>query len=588
MTCTPKSNVYPEFYKRQDSHDCSDSGYSGFFQSPQSISGVHCCPPSPAELSETPKENLRLPDTPKERPGKPEECSERGSGETLRPSAGSWCETPRSYKRDFSLRHRLLMCKPTKEKNESARSPASGRTGVRSEKLLSSSFDSLEIASGGSWRTSTLEQDLPLSGRKRRLLFSQARTSTLKDGKLPAGQLPTFDRGSSLIEEGLSGSLSASDQSQTDTPGFCEALLALGREHFQSPANREPSILSACEDSGFGSLTLDKSQESLVDHDGSFQELLLSASRRNRETPNPTDARQRSRLPRQHRLSTLKEGGSQSEEELVSSALCKCLNTQSSNLSLTPALQLVHSMCQQRLQMSAGQSPSLKEELKFTAALVRTPLTFRTTMPLAGLIGRKMGLGKVDILTELKKRNLSHILALIFAEFYSRPGSCLLLWFRSFDWSLHAGFLQLGAVHNSDAETRTALLKRSALKTLQAQSRTSSFCTPQLANITLTPLEHSGPQSSGGSKQEKYMEIAKTLFHDECLRPCPRCQHPARCHAVKREGVCSRADCSFQFCTSCLCTFHGSRECGSQSVGRRKKDTIVPGSAQSKRNVKRL
>lgn len=244
--------------------------------------------------------------------------------------------------------------------------------------------------------------------------------------------------------------------------------------------NRVPTCLwtrSACEDSGFGSLTLDKSQESLVDHDGSFQELLLSASKRNRETPNPTDARQRSRLPRQHRLSTLKEGGSQSEEELldrkhrpcfrclshchedevfaedatpssVSSALCKCLNTQSSaqrdhalkanaaksesttpcnssttslsatpqNLSLTPALQLVHSMCQQRLQMSAGQSPSLKEELKFTAALVRTPLTFRTTMPLAGLIGRKMGLGKVDILTELKKRNLSHILALIFAE----------------------------------------------------------------------------------------------------------------------------------------------------------------------------
>lgn len=85
-----------------------------------------------------------------------------------------------------------------------------------------------------------------------------------------------------------------------------------------------------------------------------------------------------------------------------------------------------------------------------------------------------------------------------------------------------------------------------------------------------------------------FLQIAKTLFHDECLRPCPRCQHPARCHAVKREGVCSRADCSFQFCTSCLCTFHGSRECGSQSVGRRKKDTIVPGSAQSKRNVKRL
>lgn len=83
-------------------------------------------------------------------------------------------------------------------------------------------------------------------------------------------------------------------------------------------------------------------------------------------------------------------------------------------------------------------------------------------------------------------------------------------------------------------------------------------------------------------------QIAKTLFNDECLKPCPRCQHPAKCHSVKGEGVCTGDDCGFQFCTACLCAFHGSRECGSQSVGRRKKDIILPGSAQSKRNVKRL
>lgn len=82
-------------------------------------------------------------------------------------------------------------------------------------------------------------------------------------------------------------------------------------------------------------------------------------------------------------------------------------------------------------------------------------------------------------------------------------------------------------------------------------------------------------------------QVAKTLFNDECLKPCPRCQHPARCHSVKGEGICSRADCGFQFCTACLCAFHGSRECGSQSAGRRK-DKLLPGSAQSKRNIRRL
>lgn len=225
-----------------------------------------------------------------------------------------------------------------------------------------------------------------------------------------------------------------------------------------------------CEDSGFGSLTLDKSQDSSVDYDGSFQELLLSASRGKGETP-----KRRSRLQRQNRLSTLKEGGSQSEEDAVdrkhphechgrskedevfgddatphSVPSVKCsrgrasakqdyatplrastvksdtpygrdsanpdltpLRATSIDLSLTPALQLVHAMCQHKAQMFSGQSPSLKEQLKSTAALAKTPVMFRTTMPLTGLIGRKMGLGKVDILTELKKRNLRHILGTI-------------------------------------------------------------------------------------------------------------------------------------------------------------------------------
>lgn len=240
------------------------------------------------------------------------------------------------------------------------------------------------------------------------------------------------------------------------------------------------------EDSGFSSLTIDKSQDSSVDHDGSFQELLLLDSRGNYETQNLAEAKRRSRLQRQHRLSTLKEGGSQSEEDpadrkpehrrclshskdvfddcvtphsvlsikhgnsmtscvasvkqdyvtTISETIVKPdnvtsfttaptnpdvtpLRTTPVNLNLTPALQLVHAMCQQKAQMFVGQSPSLKEQLKSTTALAETPLTFRTTMPLSGLIGRKMGLGKVDILTELKKRNLRHILAVIFSHLTS-------------------------------------------------------------------------------------------------------------------------------------------------------------------------
>ncbi|XP_032375131.1 F-box only protein 43 [Etheostoma spectabile] len=701
MNCTPESNVYLESCKSQHGYDCSDSGYSGLFHSPQQINGVDPCRSlSPVKYNETPKENLRLSGTPKERIREPFGSLGKDSRGTQRQSSVSWCETPKVYKRESSLRHRLLMCKPaTDVKIDNAKSPCTRKTEssirARSEHWLSVSFDSLE----GALASSTLksDHDLPLSGRKRRLLFTQVRTSTLlEDGKLNSGYPSSFERRVSLSDADFSESISASGQNNIETPRFIKSLAASSIENSQSPVsavasnlNDSSSVLctpssthspkcirSLCEDSGFSSLALDKSQDSFVDHDGSFQELLLSASRGNCETPNLAEAKRRSRLQRQQRLSTLKEGGSQSEEDptekkrvplhqchshskeddvfgdgatpcsVFSAKYCNIrtsdsfssaklenatplrqtttrsenmtplstdlanpdvtpLRTTPVNLSLTPALQLVHAMCHYKAHMFFGQSPSLKEQLKSTAALVETPVMFRTTMPLAGLIGRKMGLRKVDILTELKKRNLRHILAVILTHLTSESiymcGQVCKTWNKIIKQDKRASFkrrshlseveaaLELGgAAHVPDAETRLALLKRSALKTVQAQSRTSSYCTPQSGNSTLTPSQHNALNSGSSHKQDKFLEVAKTLFNDECLKPCPRCQHPARCHSVKGEGVCSRADCGFQFCTACLCAFHGSRECGSQSVGRRKKDILLPGSAQSKRNVRRL
>ncbi|XP_020494171.3 F-box only protein 43 [Labrus bergylta] len=678
MECTPESNIYPESCKGKHFYDdCSDSGYSGLFHSPQSTSGAASRTTlSPVEFNETPKENLR----------EPVKYVGKDLRGTQRPPVVSWCETP---KRDSSLRHRLLMRRPTTDvKTDNTRSPCTRRTG-RSEHWLSVSCDTLDTMTGA-LASSTLEHDLPLSGRKRRLLFTQARTSTREDGKPNCFPLPGFDRRVSLSDADFIENISASGQMNNETPCFRKLQSSSSKENFQSPISSVASnlhesssvlctpssthkpkyIRSVCEDSGFSSLTLDKSQDSSVDHDGSFQELLPPNSRGNSETPNLTETKRHSRLQRQHRLSTLKEGGSQSEEDTKERkyehfykhhGLCKedevfagdatpvggvsvafsnsmtsdslasakhCyttplrasttmpenktpFNTVQANqevtpvtatpvdLSLTPALQLVHAMCQQNAQMFVGQSPSLKEQLKSTAALAETLGTFRTTMPLAGLIGRKMGIGKIDILTELKRRNLRHILAKVFSHLSSeniyRCGQVCKNWSEIIQQDKQARFKRRnhlskvesatelgGAVHVPDAETRLTLTKRSALKMVQSQSRSLSFCTPQSGKSTLTPL------NSGSSRREKFLEVAKTLFNDECLKPCPRCQNPARCHSVKREGVCSTADCGFQFCTACLYAFHGSKECGSRSVGRHKKDIILPGSAKSKRNIRRL
>jgi F-box protein 43 len=161
----------------------------------------------------------------------------------------------------------------------------------------------------------------------------------------------------------------------------------------------------------------------------------------------------RSRLERQRRLSTLREGGSQSEgdrdvrnlaahrthrrekKNLVSqdhlelsffkedddsdvfpdvtppkTTTTTTAAAKLEDLSFTPALQMVRALSSRMLL----ERTSLEELLR-----VSEKEASRTTMPLAGLIGRKMGLGKVDILTELKKKNLRHILAKILNQLSS-------------------------------------------------------------------------------------------------------------------------------------------------------------------------
>lgn len=41
---------------------------------------------------------------------------------------------------------------------------------------------------------------------------------------------------------------------------------------------------------------------------------------------------------------------------------------------------------------------------------------YRSRLPLSGLIGRKMGLQTLDLISELRRRNLRHVLALILSQ----------------------------------------------------------------------------------------------------------------------------------------------------------------------------
>ncbi|KAK1794584.1 hypothetical protein P4O66_001305 [Electrophorus voltai] len=346
-----------------------------------------------------------------------------------------------------------------------------------------------------------------LSWRKRRLLFSQAITSTLEDGKNGVPSPP--QDGSSLsvpeLDESIISGLIISEMPVTPQSNN---LLPLTKENFQTPVKHlaenlceSLSVLStpsrtpvskldtsSSEDSGFNSLGLDKSVESFED---SFLEGELPWAFRSRE-------KRLSRLERQRRLSTLQEGGSQSEEDrkshclevqgfkedeeevFLKNTLLGAARMKLQDLSLTPALQMVHAMSQ-RSTCFLSQHTGLEELLQLSVQ----DGSIRTSLPLSGLIGRKMGLGKLDILNELRRRNLRHILAVI---------------------------LKLLSPHDI-------------------------YTCGQVSDIWDDIIMQDKKASHRRKLYEREtrlgLEVAKTLFSDECLKPCPRCQHPARCHVVR-------------------------------------------------------
>ncbi|XP_012311249.2 F-box only protein 43 isoform X1 [Aotus nancymaae] len=501
--------------------------------------------------------------------------------------------------------------------------------------------------------TSTLKtEEVTSSNQKLRLNFSQQKTSTIDDSKDDCKLFEVecispiqgnnfkdsithdFSDSSLCINDentcpeplgsSVSGTTCGTDEDIFVTPiSNLVSNIRFNAIQILSPSTEVKGNISTPEDSGFNSLSLEKSEDSLSDQEGSFQELF----QKHKGTPKVGDTIRKTRhLRRSRRLSTLREQGSQSETEeekqivhpdsekraTAASAISEAqLNSDESgdstfslkNLSKTPALQLVHELFmkskRKRCQQNSGHE-FLEEGDGEKIAVLQCIL--------AGLIGKKMGIEKLDILTELKYRNLKHILAMVLDSLTAE--SLCSVWKVSRNWreivvqdknanrrrKFYITQLKTdseGAVLNvEDAATRLQLLNRSALRSVQAQARIPGSQREQGPTLSpwgevLTPLASSSVTHLS-SKQEEYVKVAKTLFIDEALKPCPRCQSPAKYQPYKKRGLCSRTACGFDFCVLCLCAYHGSEECSRGAAKPRNRKDAVPGSAQSKRNLKRL
>ncbi|KAJ6653824.1 hypothetical protein lerEdw1_008668 [Lerista edwardsae] len=571
----------------------------------------------------------------------------------------AYFETPKVAKKDLSLRRRLLVSKAASvgAVGCSERQASSSEINWKKtshflsfdERISKCSLESPRKKTFKPLATSTLKNEDPTLGcQKLRLLFSQQRTSTIDDSKSKGSLLsepgclsPIQPTASTNIPNGFvdSALTSFNDQSTCselfETP-YCtlsetnDGLVTpinsliesfkLNIVEVNTPPSKEinnRSLLTP-DCSSYNSLVLDKSEDSLSDHEGSFQELL---QKRNESFSVLNSKRKVRKLQRSRRLSTLSELGSESEKEedcdnipanskyklkiaagfinegselVFNEEDDKPMAPKHGDLSRTPALQVIHELFTQSKNKRTGQNYLLRNIDGDGMSVLKHIV--------AQLIGKKMGLEKLDILTELRDRDLKHVLTIIL-DILTVESLCS-MWKVSKSWQeiviqdKHANrrrklyIKQLRAEAKGflpdakDAATRL-MMTRFALRQVQAQAKSTVLHMQSSCSELLTPRGCS-PILQSATKQEAYVQVAQTLFSDEALRPCPRCRYPAKYQSLKKRGLCSREDCAFDFCISCLCAFHGSKDCSSSSTKRPNRKDALPGSAKSKRNLKRL
>uniref|UniRef100_A0A8D0EFR8 F-box protein 5 n=1 Tax=Strix occidentalis caurina TaxID=311401 RepID=A0A8D0EFR8_STROC len=171
-----------------------------------------------------------------------------------------------------------------------------------------------------------------------------------------------------------------------------------------------------------------------------------------------------------------------------------------------------------------------KRNLKSWAVVDR--ILFRGNVELCNLIGKKMGLDRIDILAELFQKNLKHVLGNILR-------------------------------HLSEMDLiNFARVSKTWQKILQEDKWIFQMYSKA---------------------------AAKTLKNTESLKVCHRCGSPAKYDSYLQRAMCSRESCGFDFCTKCLCSYHSSSVCMSgKPVKHSSKPGPLPGTKKSKQNLRRL
>ncbi|XP_007941406.1 F-box only protein 5 [Orycteropus afer afer] len=301
-----------------------------------------------------------------------------------------------------------------------------------------------------------------------------------------------------------------------------------------------------------------------------------------------------SSFSQQSGLSEHEEGSFPLEENVSDSPQSCLLQTQSPdqypNKSLMPVLHFEKVVCS-TLKKNAKRNPKVDREI---LKKILSSGNFR----LQNIIGRKMGLEYVDILSELFRRGLKLLLADILAQLSGMDlinvAKVSTTWKKILEDDKEAFQLYNKAMQrvsgnaikfSPHASTREHTMFRTPLASVQK----SAAQTVQKKDTRMKLSNRGDQEGSTYSRHSEFSEVAKTLKNSESLKACVRCNSPAKYDSYLQRATCKRESCGFDYCTRCLCDYHTTKNCSNgKPLKASCKMAPLPGTKKSKKNLRRL
>lgn len=219
----------------------------------------------------------------------------------------------------------------------------------------------------------------------------------------------------------------------------------------------------------------------------------------------------------------------------------------------------------------------------------------REAFGLDRLIGKKMGLERMDILGELFQRDFKHLLRKILRHLsaidlinvisVSTTWRKILQrdsWAYSIYEQCHKEICEKEARKTEHTATRDSSLFRIPLSTVQKVASAACCVSKKKSNKKNKP-------SASYSRYSEFNEAGKTLNNDQSLKVCKDCGSPAKYDSYLHRAICTRQSCQMDFCTLCNCKYHFAKDCmTSKTQNHRCLLEPLPGSKKSKQNLRRL